>query len=184
MQYIRRIHAIPTAHGETLLWVHRNLPKHVERSDFFRYMVVLRVGGLYADVDTECRRAMDDIIKPRDTMLVGWENEFATPEIAAHRNYARTRQVLQWVFAAAPGHPALREICDHIAQNVYTVFSQNTNRDTLERTGPGVFTDYVLKHAAMHPPSKVTHFNYLIWLCATGCQFKVHTKDIARENIQ
>ena len=139
-----------------LLWVHRNLPKHVERSDFFRYMVVLRMGGLYADVDTECRRAMDDIIKPRDTLLVGWENEFATPEIAAHRNYARTRQVLQWVFAAAPGHPALREICDHIAQNVYTVFSQNTNRDTLERTGPGVFTDYVLKHAAMHPPSKVT----------------------------
>ena len=118
-------------------------------------MVVLRMGGLYADVDTECRRAMDDIIKPRDTMLVGWENEFATPEIAAHRNYARTRQVLQWVFAAAPGHPALREICDHIAQNVYTVFSQNTNRDTLERTGPGVFTDFVLKHAAMHPPSKV-----------------------------
>lgn len=113
------------------------------------------MGGLYADVDTECRRPMDDIIKPRDTMLVGWENEFATPEIAAHRNYARTRQVLQWVFAAAPGHPALREICDHIAQNVYTVFSQNTNRDTLERTGPGVFTDFVLKHAAMHPPSKV-----------------------------
>ncbi len=114
------------------------------------------MGGLYADVDTECRRPMDEIIKPRDTLLVGWENEFATPEIAAHRNYARTRQVLQWVFAAAPGHPALREICDHIAQNVYTQFSQNTNRDTLERTGPGVFTDYVLKHAAMHPPSKVS----------------------------
>ena len=114
------------------------------------------MGGVYADVDTECRRPLDDIIKPRDTMIVGWENEFAALEIALHRNYARTRQVLQWVFAAAPGHPAWREICDHIAQNVYTQFSQNTNRDTLERTGPGVFTDYVLKHAAMHPPSKVT----------------------------
>ncbi|KAL3159283.1 hypothetical protein ABBQ32_011245 [Trebouxia sp. C0010 RCD-2024] len=132
-------------------FVQHEFPEYLEA---YRYMVVLRMGGLYADVDTECRRAMDDIIKPRDTLLVGWENEFATPEIAAHRNYARTRQVLQWVFAAAPGHPALRDICDHIAQNVYTVFSQNTNRDTLERTGPGVFTDYVLKHAAMHPPSK------------------------------
>lgn len=113
------------------------------------------MGGVYADVDTESRKPLDSIIKAKDTLLVGWENEFATQEIAAHRNYARTRQVLQWVFAAAPGHPALREICDHIAQNVYTQFSQNTNRDTLERTGPGVFTDYVLKHAAMHPPSKV-----------------------------
>ena len=27
------------------------LPKHVERSDFFRYLVVLREGGVYADID-------------------------------------------------------------------------------------------------------------------------------------
>ena len=64
-------------------------------------------------------------------------------------------QVLQWVFAAAPGHPALQEICDHIAANALTRFSNNTNRDTLERTGPGVWTDVVLKHATLHPPAAV-----------------------------
>ena len=122
-----------------------------DAASFLAIVTVAAKYGVFAR-----RRPLDYIIKPRDTMVVGWENEFATPEIAMHRNYARTRQVLQWVFAAAPGHPALREICDHIAQNVYTQFSQNTNRDTLERTGPGVFTDYVLKHAAMHPPSKVS----------------------------
>lgn len=66
-----------------------------------------------------------------------------------------TLQVLQWVFAGAPGHPALREICDHIARHATTVFSNNTNRDTLERTGPGVWTDVILKHALGHPPAKV-----------------------------
>ncbi len=65
-------------------------------------------------------------------------------------------QVLQWVFAGAPGHPALREICDHIARHATTVFSNNTNRDTLERTGPGVWTDVILKHALAHPPSKAS----------------------------
>ena len=64
-------------------------------------------------------------------------------------------QVLQWVFAAAPGHPALQEICDHIAANALTRFSNNTNRDTLERTGPGVWTDVVLKHATLHPLATV-----------------------------
>ena len=63
--------------------------------------------------------------------------------------------MLQWVFAAAPGHPALQEICDHIAANALTRFSNNTNRDTLERTGPGVWTDVVLKHATLHPLATV-----------------------------
>jgi FkbM family methyltransferase len=35
---------------------------------------------------------------------------------------------------------------------VYTTFSNNTNRDTLERTGPGPWTDFVLKHAAQANP--------------------------------
>ena len=72
-------------------------------------------------------------------------------------------QVLQWVFAAAPGHPALQEICDHIAANALTRFSNNTNRDTLERTGPGVWTDVVLKHATLHSAATVC------------CLYAVHT---------
>ena len=59
------------------------------------------------------------------------------------------------MFAAAPGHPALRDLCDHIALHAFGEFSGNTNRDTLERTGPGVWTDIILKHAYMHPPAKV-----------------------------
>ena len=97
--------------------------------------------------------------------------------IAAHqadwtpacRNYARTRQVLQWVFAAAPGHPALRDLCDHIALHAFGEFSGNTNRDTLERTGPGVWTDIILKHAYMHPPAEVEYCCCSSALAACGC---------------
>ena len=56
-------------------------------------MVVLRMGGVYADVDTECRRPLNGLILPRDTLVVGWENEFATAEEAAARKYVRKRQV-------------------------------------------------------------------------------------------
>jgi hypothetical protein len=134
---------------------YQSLPKDVERSDFFRYMVILRMGGVYADIDVECRQPLDTVIRPSDTMVVGWESEVSTDVEAFKRHFARKRQVLQWFFAAAPGHPALRAICDHIAENAWKVFSNNTNRDTLERTGPGIWTDIILKHAARHPVSQV-----------------------------
>ena len=67
----------------------------------------------------------------------------------------RCTQVLQWIFAGAPGHPALRDICEHIVRSAGFRFSGNTNVDTLERTGPGAWTDAVLRQARLHPPAKV-----------------------------
>ena len=63
--------------------------------------------------------------------------------------------MLQWVFAAAPGHPALKELCEQIAAHAFDEFSGNPNRATLERTGPGLWTDIILKHARLHLPGMV-----------------------------
>jgi hypothetical protein len=62
-----------------------------------RYMVVLRMGGVYADIDTECRKPLNNLILPRDTLVVGWENEFSTAEEASSRKYVRKRQVSPFV---------------------------------------------------------------------------------------
>jgi mannosyltransferase OCH1-like enzyme len=51
-------------------------------ADFCRYMLILRVGGVYADIDTECKQPLDTIIRSRDTLIVGWENEFPDPQKA------------------------------------------------------------------------------------------------------
>ena len=131
-----------------------SLPKDVERSDFFRYLIVLHTGGVYADIDTECRQPMDSYLRSTDTLVVGWENEFRTDEMAYSRHFVRRRQVLNWVFAGAPGHPALREICDHIARSAHRVFTNNPNRDTHERPGPGAFTDVIVRQFWLH--SKAT----------------------------
>jgi mannosyltransferase OCH1-like enzyme len=52
---------------------------------------------------------------------VGWENEFASNAEAFTRTYSRTRQLEQWVFMGAPGHPVLRRICDHVDAHATTV---------------------------------------------------------------
>lgn len=56
-------------------------------------MIVLRMGGVYADIDTECRKPLNNLILPRDTLVVSWENEFSTAEEASSRKYVRKRQV-------------------------------------------------------------------------------------------
>eukprot|EP00887_Chlorella_sp_A99_P001125 scaffold14.g1125.t1 len=134
----------------------RRLAKPVEHADLFRYLVVLRHGGVYADVDAECRQPLDGLIESRDTLLVGWEADFSSAEKALDGWSVRTRPVAQWVFAAAAGHPALRDMCDRIAERVRgrAVFSTDGGIDTQERTGVGLFTDVVLEHAARHPPAK------------------------------
>ena len=112
-----------------------------------RYMVVLRMGGAYADIDAECLRPLDAVIAPSDTLVAGWDAEAPDDASAARRGLARRRQLLPWFFAAAPGHPALRELCDRVARGAHARFSNSSARDTLERTGAALFTDVVLRHA-------------------------------------
>ena len=142
-------------HFPEYLEAYVTLPKSVERSDFFRYMIIYKYGGVYTDIDTECRTPLDEVLLPTDTMVVGWEYESESQLSALDHHYVRQNQVLQWTFMAAPGHPALREVCDFIKNHATTKFSDNNNRDTLEKTGPGIFTDVVLRHSKLHPPFDV-----------------------------
>lgn len=137
------------------LEAYRRLAKGVERADFFRYMVILHSGGVYADVDAECKQPLDSVLHSKDTLVAGWDNDFADAQAALEAGYVRMRQLGQWVFAGAPGHPALKELCDRIAAGVdqHQSFSLDSRINTLERTGAGLFTDVLLRHAAQHPPS-------------------------------
>lgn len=137
------------------LEAYKSLPKPVERSDFFRYMVLLRFGGVYADLDTECRRSFDEFIQPTDSLIAGWESDFPDEKTRIKMRFARQRQILQWVFAAEAGHPVLKEICDFISKNANSVFSKVENFNTLEKTGPGIWTDVVLRHADKDPEIRI-----------------------------
>lgn len=48
-------------------------------------MVLLKHGGLYTDVDTECKQPMDQLVLPRDSLIVGLEQDFPSWEAAYRR---------------------------------------------------------------------------------------------------
>lgn len=106
----------------------------------YRYLVVYKQGGVYADVDTAPVVPIDEMISDQDAMVVGTSLRFYLPTysrtpISLHQThmilssydyaiglehdletyatayrlqYNRRRQLLQFIFAATPGHPALR----------------------------------------------------------------------------
>lgn len=93
-----------------------------------RYLIVLKYGGVYADLDTECRVPLDTYLASGShlaagshfyagspALVVGLENEFESLSAALARSYMRQRQLIQWIFAAEEGHPALRELVARIA---------------------------------------------------------------------
>ena len=93
-------------------------------------------------------------------MVVGWGIEAPTNEMAMAMGLARRRQLHQMFFAAAPGHPALRDVCNHIAasmaQPLEPLSSNETRLPTSKSPFRGIWTDVVLKHALMrHHARKV-----------------------------
>jgi len=69
--------------------------------------VVLRVGGVYADVDTECRKPLSGLIRPHDTLVVSWESARGGADGAAGAQGGRGRQArpLQGAQRRARRHP-------------------------------------------------------------------------------
>lgn len=145
-------------HYPQYLGLFKELEKGVQRADVFRYLVIHKYGGVYADIDTICTRDITPLLQGH-RMVVGVEYE---PKY----NNGRT-QYLQWFFASVPGNDILLGIVDNIQQRLDikkkwgTWFPlvldgrRNTELDrTLWLTGPFVFSDCIepyTKHIKVYP---------------------------------
>jgi len=118
-----------------------NKLKIVEKTDVFRLMLVYEFGGIYSDLDTTCNKDLNILWKefPDAGFLAGLEAD-TTSEIQLKANLSRKYQLCNWTFAARKGHPVLKKIIDKVIINMH----DNPELPTLEKTGPGVFTDVIL----------------------------------------
>lgn len=104
-------------------------PKQIQRVDVFRYMVLSRVGGIYADLDVEPYQALDALLQ-RSACFVGVE-----PQL--HMGQAYNGNGLPYLLCNAfmgsePGHP----FWEHVLGWLYRAASP----DVLASTGPWFLT--------------------------------------------
>ncbi len=147
--------------------------KPVEKADIFRYLVLHKYGGVYADMDTECYRPISSLLEQYDRQLITGI-EYEGPEIG----YPYTPngvQLQQWFIASPQNHPVLIKLVNEIQNRwwwrwLYSLV-KTPNQVTYWLTGPEVFTD-VVKEAGniiimpkgilgSYDPRRITRDSYL-----------------------
>jgi hypothetical protein len=136
-----------TSYYPELLPTFDSLGSPVERTDMWRYLVLCRMGGVYADSDVVAARPVADWVQDAG-LLVGIENVFTTPEEAKRRDYTRQVQMVQWAIASRKGHPVVcrmgQYIADHVREEAAGEFvDPDRDHAILERTGPGIWSSSV-----------------------------------------
>ena len=105
------------------------LPVGVMRGDLWRYMIVYKYGGVYADLDTEC-------LDPVSSWMLDDKQFIVCPETSDH--------FCQWTFAASPEHPILKSVLDLIKQRLLNP-EYGSEHFVHTHTGPAIWTDGINK---------------------------------------
>ena len=111
--------------------IYDQLPIPVMKADLFRYCIVYKVGGIYADADTV-------LVDGKIDKLVGYTGFVCVSEI-------NQDDVCQWVFSASKDCPVLKKVIQFTMHMLSSANIENELRDdstgaVLDLTGPKVFT--------------------------------------------
>jgi mannosyltransferase OCH1-like enzyme len=106
------------------------LPMGVMKADLWRYCVIYKYGGIYADADTVCK------INPN--IFINNSYLCVAPE-PGHNLFC------QWAFAAPPGSPILRSIIELSVDRILTTPIKGEHIIHF-LTGPSCFTDGIIKY--------------------------------------
>lgn len=149
-------------HVPEIVSAYNLLPKPVLKADFFRYLIIFRKGGVYADIDTINLKPINNWIASNKLVY----NEFSNPGLVVGlessierlswlKNFSRRLQFVQWTLQGKPGHPILLELIAHITEitlsraknnQLLTVLGKSASHDVMNWTGPGIWSDEILKY--------------------------------------
>lgn len=81
-----------------VLRAYKNFPLNVMRADFWRYAILYIYGGIYADIDVECRRPIKDWMIVPDNMKANCQDcSWEDCEIIVSQEGDKGEYVSQWV---------------------------------------------------------------------------------------
>ena len=119
------------------------------RADLFRYLVVLKEGGVYLDIKSGCSVPLDTIIRPGDECLLSrWNNGpgemYEGFGMFPHEGVPQEFQ--NWHLFYKPDHPYLAATVDSVLENLqnYRLLRHGIGKmGVLRTTGPFVYTKVI-----------------------------------------
>ncbi|CCD22537.1 uncharacterized protein NDAI_0A03800 [Naumovozyma dairenensis CBS 421] len=131
------------------------LPSRILKIDFFKYLILLARGGIYADVDTKPLQPVPNwipeaVVPSKIGLIIGIEHDAKKPDWRS--NFVRRLQFGTWIIQSKPGHPILREMVAVITEETLKENEDSLNinvrndLDIMSWTGSGVWTDVIFKY--------------------------------------
>lgn len=132
------------------------LPSKVLKVDFFKYLILLARGGVYADMDTDPLQPVPNWIPegmdPGNIgLIVGVEHEAENPDWKSR--YVRRLQLGTWIIQAKPGHPVIREVVANITETTLKRRDEGalnlnlrSDKNIMTWTGSAVWTDVIFSY--------------------------------------
>lgn len=139
-----------------VLEAYEALPSRILRVDFFKYLILLARGGIYADVDTVPIQPIPNWIPEAVNLgkigiIMGVEHDAQTPDWRS--KYVRRLQFGTWIIQCKKGHPILREIVAQITEMTLKKKEEqqldiNVRNDlnVMSWTGSALWTDVVFTY--------------------------------------
>jgi mannosyltransferase OCH1-like enzyme len=107
---------------------YRSLSTGIHRADFFRILVLYIEGGVYADIDIECLRPLDELI----AHLPPGKSLYLTRDHPVHErvHFGGRAMWMNDFMIAAPGDPFLGEVIKWMVANPVSSSSANAVMET------------------------------------------------------
>lgn len=124
---------------------YRDLETMIEKTDYWRYLVVLRQGGYYADVDCRPQDGFRRLPQPRPRPVVQVEEDRWMKYTC---NFCQLPEIGQFFFGFPAGSPILADVLAELRRRLVERPHRRLGRyqEILFTTGPGVFGAVLLKH--------------------------------------
>ena len=116
------------------------------RADFFRYLLMYELGGVYLDIKSTCNRRLDDVLSEDDSFVLSqWRNNDGDcyQGWGKHPEFGVEFEYQQWHIIAIPRHPFLKSVIATVKTNIdqYNPIRDGVGRiGVLRLTGPIAYT--------------------------------------------
>ena len=145
-----------------LVKVYHQTNDYMLRTDVARYLLLLRDGGVYNDLDVDCLEPIDTWIpeqfRDKAGIVLGIETDHSEP------NDGWLFQIAVWTMMAKPNQPFIRFVIDRLMHDMQNVTAEQqaalSQAEVLSLTGPAATTVDFLEYAALVTGTEVTYKNF------------------------
>jgi len=126
------------------------------RADLFRYLLIFKMGGIYLDIKSGCKKPFDSFIEEDDALLLScWHNRQGEKfqGWGVHPDDGVDSEFQNWHIICAPNHPIMLGVIKSVLWNLchYSVEKHGVGKPgVLRTTGPIAYTKAIKPLLSQH----------------------------------